>query len=216
MKLRLFCDFDGTIAKNDVGNLIFTTFGDPGHWWFLVDQWRNGLIDGRDLWRKQCQVSKMTEQELDEFAATQPVDPAFPAFVTFCEKHNIPVYVVSDGMDAYISRILRFNGIDNLEIRANHLKFHQDGRLSVEFPYYQKDCCNCGNCKGYHVEKEKQPGETTVYIGDGHSDVCGLKAADITFAKGYLLDFCREINFECKTFNTFNDVQNQLKMLVGN
>ena len=216
MKLRIFCDFDGTIAKNDVGNVLFTTFGDPNHWWQLVSQWRKGLLDGRDLWRRQCKVSKMMEQELDTFAATQPLDPDFPAFVFFCEKHNIPVYVVSDGMDAYISRILRFNDIENLQIRANHLQIHKDGTLLAEFPYYQENCCNCGNCKGYHVEKEKQPGETTIYIGDGHSDICGLKAADITFAKGYLLDYCRVNNFECLTFKSFADVQEQLKNLVKN
>ena len=156
------------------------------------------------------------EQELDTFAATQPLDPDFPAFVFFCEKHNIPVYVVSDDMDAYISRILRFNDIENLQIRANHLQIHKDGTLLAEFPYYQENCCNCGNCKGYHVEKEKQPGETTIYIGDGHSDICGLKAADITFAKGYLLDYCRVNNFECLTFKSFADVQEQLKNLVKN
>jgi len=216
MKLRVFCDFDGTIAQNDVGNLVFATFGDPDNWRRLVDLWQNGDLDGRDLWRKQCAVSKMTEQQLDDFAATQQVDPDFPAFVKFCELYNIPVYVVSDGMDAYISRILRFNGLNNLEIRANHLEIHQDGGLSVEFPYYQPGCCNCGNCKGYHVEKEKQPGETTVYIGDGHSDVCGLKAADITFAKGYLLDYCRENNYDCKTFDTFADVQKEIENMLEN
>ncbi len=215
MKLRLFCDFDGTIAQNDVGNLVFTTFGDPDHWWELVDRWRKGKLDGRELWRRQCDVSNMTERQLDDFAATQPLDPDFQAFVTFCGTHNIPVYVVSDGMDAYISRILQTHGINNLEIRANHLDIHPDGTLTVTFPYYQKDCCNCGNCKGFHVEKERRPGETTIYVGDGFSDVCGLKAADITFAKGYLLDYCRENNIECKTFNTFADVQDQLKILLG-
>ena len=39
--LRIFCDFDGTIAVNDVGNELFTRFGDPKHWWHLVSLWQH-------------------------------------------------------------------------------------------------------------------------------------------------------------------------------
>jgi len=215
MKLRVFCDFDGTIAVNDVGNEVFTTFGDAAYWWRLVAQWKTGDLDGRDLWRKQCAVSKITVAQLEEFTARQPVDPYFPKFVNYCRAQEIPVYVVSDGMDAYITRILSRHGIDDLDIRANHLIIHDDGSLAVEFPYYQAGCCNCGNCKGAHVRNEKQPGETTIYIGDGHSDICGLREADITFAKGALLEYCREKGISCRTFNDFADIDRAIKNLLA-
>lgn len=215
MYYRLFCDFDGTVASNDVGNLVFTRFGDADHWWDLVAQWKRGEIEGRDLWRRQAEISRMTPKELDAFAATQALDPHFPEFVRFCHDHNFPVYICSDGMDAYIERILAHHHLDHLNVCANHLQFESDGRLSVDFPYYEFGCGQCANCKGYHVRHNKQPGETTVYIGDGMSDVCGAIDADIVFAKKDLLDYCRQKNMSCIAFNDFGDVMTYLSARVS-
>lgn len=210
MKYRVFCDFDGTLAANDVGNAVFTHFGEEDHWWHLFDEWKNARIDGREMWRRQAAVMRMTKAELDDFTAMQPIDPAFPAFVRFCNKHGFPVYVVSDGMDAYIERILAYNGLSDLHIRSNHLDIDEAGRLSVSFPYYEKGCGQCANCKGNHIRRETKPDETSVFIGDGYSDLCALDAADIVFAKDALLKYCRENNISCVPFKDFKDIQKSL------
>jgi len=214
MRLHIFCDFDGTIAKNDIGNLVFTTFGDADHWWGLVRDWKEGRIKGRELWQRQCQVSRMTEAELDAFAATQAIDPAFPAFVAFCRERDIPLDVLSDGMDAYIQSILVYHGLGDLTIRANHLIIQPNGKLKAEFPYYEMGCGVCANCKGSHLRQARQLDMTLVYVGDGRSDLCALAEADITFAKSELLAYCREKNLGCRPFSTFADVLEGVKELV--
>jgi 2-hydroxy-3-keto-5-methylthiopentenyl-1-phosphate phosphatase len=197
-----------------VGNLVFTKFGDADYWWDLVEHWKRGEIDGRDLWRKQAAVSKMKPAELDEFAASQKLDPHFSDFVDFCRQHNFPVYVCSDGMDAYISRILKHHNLADLTVCSNHLEIAEDGTLAIDFPYYEFGCGQCANCKGYHVRLKKQPGEKTVYIGDGNSDKCGAIEADIVFAKKDLLDYCREKNIDCFSFDTFQHVQDYLTEML--
>ncbi len=214
MRLRIFCDFDGTIAKNDIGNSVFTTFGDADHWWELVREWKAGRIKGRELWQRQCQVSRMTEADLDAFAATQAIDPAFPAFVAFCRQKAIPLVVLSDGMDEYIQRILAFHGLGDLAVRANHLIIKPDGRVEAEFPYYETGCGVCANCKGSHLRQARQPDTTLVYVGDGRSDLCALAEADVTFAKSELLAYCREKNLGCRPFSTFADVLEEVRELV--
>ncbi len=213
-KLRIFCDFDGTIAQNDVGNVLITTFGDADHWWDLVDKWKREELDGRDLWRKQFAITPITPTQMDEFAATQKIDPNFPVFVQFCRDNHIPVYVVSDGMDAYIKRILKNNGLGDLEVRANHLEMHDDGTLFVEYPWYKEGCCNCGNCKGTHVRQETKDDELSVYIGDGHSDVCGMREADITFAKDALAELCEQTGKPYRPFKNFADVLEGIRELL--
>ncbi len=215
MKLRVFCDFDGTVAQNDVGNLVFTTFGNEDHWWKLVREWEKGELEGREMWRKQAAISRMTPSQLDEFAATQAIDPTFPGFVEFCKAHRFPVYVVSDGMDAYISRILEHNGLDDLIVLSNHMEVSSAGILQVDFPYYEDGCGACANCKGLHVSKETKPGEISIYIGDGYSDKCALAIADITFAKDDLLLYCREKNFPCRPYRNFEQVQKELQELLN-
>jgi 2-hydroxy-3-keto-5-methylthiopentenyl-1-phosphate phosphatase len=214
MRLRVFCDFDGTVAQNDVGNLVFAKFGDPEHWWDLVDLWKQGKIGGRDLWSKQVAVSRMKPDELDKFATTQMLDPYFNDFIDFCHFNDIPVYVCSDGMDAYISRILDHHGLFDLTVCSNHLEMTDDGSLTVDFPYYEFGCGQCANCKGYHVKTKKQPGEKTVYIGDGMSDVCGAIEADIVFAKKDLLEYCREKRIDCIPFENFCDVKKGLEIMA--
>lgn len=215
MKLRVFCDFDGTVTHNDVGNLVFTTFGDEEHWWSLVTDWKAGHIDGRELWKRQSRVTRMTAEDLDKFAATQQLDQAFPGFVSFCQSHNIPVHILSDGMDAYIERIIKHHRIDNVQILANHLEIYPDGTLKVSFPYYEMGCGKCANCKGSHITRGKQPGETTLFVGDGYSDLCALAAADIVFAKNDLLTYCREKGLDCRPFQSFAEIRREVEKLLS-
>jgi 2-hydroxy-3-keto-5-methylthiopentenyl-1-phosphate phosphatase len=215
MKLRVFCDFDGTVARNDVGNLVFTNFGDASKWWEKVADWQEGRLEGRQLWLLQAQYTRMTEAELDEFVATQEIDPTFPGFVVFCRQHKIPLCILSDGMDTYIKRILERNGLGDLPLRCNRMDISAEGDLAITFPYYEQGCGVCANCKGMHVENESQPDETTVYVGDGYSDTCALAVADITFAKKDLLEYCREKNVRCVPFQDFIDVQRELERLLS-
>jgi 2-hydroxy-3-keto-5-methylthiopentenyl-1-phosphate phosphatase len=214
LHIKVFCDFDGTVAQNDVGNQVFTTFGDAANWWRLVAEWQAGRIDGRSLWREQCKVSRITQQDLNLFAAQQPLDPHFPDFVEFCNQNNITITILSDGMDAYIKPILNHHGFDNLDIRANHLTIIGDGSLKVEFPYFELGCKVCANCKGYHVRNLTNDNELAIYVGNGFSDRCAIAAADVTFAKGELHHFCEQNNLPNSPFRTFADVLIGVKSLT--
>ena len=214
MKLQIFCDFDGTITKEDIGNVVMTTFGDEDHWWELVALWRKGLLEGRDLWKRQGKVLKVTAQQMDELAAQRPIDETFGNLVSYCRSLKIPITILSDGMDAYIKRILQQHGFGDLHIRSNRMSINGDGSVRFRFPFYEQGCGNCANCKGYHIQNMVHSGETSVFIGDGFSDKCALAAADITFAKANLLEYCLEKNIECIPFQDFNDVVKQLELIM--
>ncbi|HPN34165.1 MAG TPA: MtnX-like HAD-IB family phosphatase [bacterium] len=205
--LRIFCDFDGTIAVKDVGNELFTRYGDRDYWRHLVKCWHRGEIDGRQLWQRQCERSRLTPQELDAFAQSQELDPWFPSFYQFCRQRALPLYVVSDGMDAYIRRILERHQITEVLLRCNHLRVEPDGRLSVVFPYYEQSCGRCANCKGSHIRRERRSGETTLYVGDGLSDLCAVGAADILLAKKQLRTYCEDKGVGYIAYENFAHVQ---------
>ena len=114
-------------------------------------------------------------------------------------------------MDAYIDRILFLHGLGHLPLRTNHLEIKSNGRLDVSFPYYDQGCGHCANCKGGQIKSLRQPGETTIYIGDGYSDLCALNEADVTFAKKDLLEYCRENNKACIEWRDFDDVAKWVK-----
>jgi len=215
VSLRIFCDFDGTIAVKDVGNELFTRYGDRDYWWRLVKLWHQGEIDGRQLWQRQCERSRLRPQELDAFARSQELDPWFPPFYRFCRQRALPLYVISDGMDAYIHRILEHHRITEVQLRCNHLQVGQDGRLSVVFPYYEQSCGRCANCKGSHIRREKRSGETTLYVGDGLSDLSAVGAADILLAKKQLRAYCEEKGVNYIAYENFADVQAVVEKLLA-
>lgn len=213
-RLRIFSDFDGTIAKRDVGNLVFGHFGSQSHWWRLVAQWHKGELEGREMWRRQAAVMRLTAAELDAFVQPLEIDPAFGRVVHFAREHGFPLSVTSDGMDAYIERILGFHGFADIPLRTNHMIMNDDGTVAIGFPWYAESCGHCANCKGAHLRRERQPGELLVYIGDGPSDVCGAQEADIVFAKKELLRWCREHDWPHFPFSSFADVHRHLEELV--
>ncbi len=206
--MKIICDFDGTAAQNDVGNLLFQTFGD-GRVIAAVNLWKEGKISSRECLLRECESVRVSGAELESFIDRQKLDPHFGDFVDYCHSREIEIEIVSDGLDFYIERILKNHHLDwRLQVRANHLIFVDENQIRPAFPYFEFGCGRCGNCKGYHVRQAKAGGNRVVYIGDGLSDRCGARAADVVFAKRGrdLLEFCREQRIEHYEFQNFSDV----------
>jgi 2-hydroxy-3-keto-5-methylthiopentenyl-1-phosphate phosphatase len=54
-----------------------------------------------------------------------------------------------------------------------------------------------------------------VYIGEGYSDRCPARFADIIFAKDELLRFCQRENISYFAYATFADIQDRMKDIVN-
>ena len=84
-----------------------------------------------------------------------------------------------------LDNILKSNDIRDIETYCNKANF-SGGKFDPEFPFANRKCGDCANCKKTHLLSRKRRGYKTVYIGDGRSDVCAARVSDIVFAKGYL------------------------------
>lgn len=212
--MKIFCDFDGTTAKNDVGNLLFRTYTD-GKCLEIVKSWKEGLISSKECLIEECRLVKITRGEFERFANTQALDPFFKEFVSFCQNKGIEVEILSDGLDFYIDRILKNHRLDSqVKYRSNHLVFIDKNQIKPEFPYFEKGCGRCGNCKGYHVKEARNKGNKVIYVGDGLSDRCGANEADIVFAKRDLLKYCQENPIPHFEFKDFGEVLYKLKKII--
>ena len=215
--MKIFCDFDGTTAKNDVGNLLFRTFAD-NRCFEIVESWKKGKISSKECWIDLCKITHVTREELAQFSDAQELDPHFPQLVKFCQPRMIDVEILSDGLDFYIERILKkYELHSKIEFHSNHLQFLNQNEIVPEFPYYDQGCGHCANCKGYHVRQAKEKTNPVVYIGDGLSDRCGAKEADIVFAKRDrdLLRYCQQNQIKHYEFGDFKDVLYKIKAIIG-
>jgi 2,3-diketo-5-methylthio-1-phosphopentane phosphatase len=208
----VFTDFDGTLAQNDVGDMLFKTFANWPKCEKLVQQWLRGEISSRECMEREAVTARLTRGQLHAYCAAQSLSPGFIEFGEFCRQRNWPLLVLSDGLDYYIQRVMLRHGLD-LPILANHLEFVPPDRIAVSFPYFEHSCGQCGNCKGYHVRRLAKPGERVVYIGDGYSDRCGAQEADIIFAKRDLAKWCEQRGMTYWRFENFEQVLDQIKVL---
>lgn len=209
-RIAVLCDFDGTVAQDDVGNLLFRTFAGGDRTEPIIEEWKNGTISSRDCIEREASLARASRQEIDRFVCQRKLDPFFKDFIDFTNRNKMEVVIVSDGLDHYIEKMLMRTGLGELEFYANTLRMNGE-RLCVEFPHYDlRDCRDCGNCKTYHLEKYKNAGYYIVYVGNGLSDRCPCTYSDLIFAKGELLEFCRESELNCVEFGNFRDVEREM------
>jgi 2,3-diketo-5-methylthio-1-phosphopentane phosphatase len=208
-QIAVLCDFDGTIAREDVGNLFFRTFGGD-ETQSIVEEWKEGRISSKECFEREAKLVSASRREVDRFINKRKLDPYFKDFTDFAGRNGIEVVIVSDGLDHYIERMLMRNGLGMIEFHSNVMQL-VDGTLRIDFPHHDlKDCRDCGNCKTYHLEKYKNAGYTIVYVGNGLSDRCPSTYSDFVFAKGELLQFCRENDINHIAFENFRDVEREI------
>jgi 2,3-diketo-5-methylthio-1-phosphopentane phosphatase len=211
--MKILCDFDGTTAKNDVGNLFFRTFAGK-RCYDIVRLWKEGKISSKECLVQECEIARITKPEFEAFVDEQELDPFFPEFVHFCRAQGFEIEIVSDGLDFYVDRIIKNHHLDAfVHTYANRLVFQNHDRITAEFPYFEDGCGRCANCKGFHVRRARKGAKKIIYIGDGLSDRCGAREADIVFAKRGrdLLPFCQEAGIHHSEFNNFQDVRMTLE-----
>ncbi len=206
-------DFDGTISKQDVGEVIFTKFGEPDKVEKIIDDLLNDRISAKESWTKLCAaVPYVDKKQLDELIDSIRVEPTIYDFIDYCNKEGFEIYVLSDGYDYYINRIFNKHNISGLTVYSNHLEII-DGKLIPSFPYYDENCFSSANCKRNHIINHSSDDDFTVFIGDGNSDKDSVEYCDFVFAKDGLLRFCEMERITFFPFKDFNDVIKKLDEL---
>jgi 2-hydroxy-3-keto-5-methylthiopentenyl-1-phosphate phosphatase len=211
----VFSDFDGTVSATDIGDALFSYFGDGQKCSDVYEEFLKGGINACECWSEICRtVPMLTKHEADAFVDGQTVTEGFHNFVQYCDGGSIPVYIVSDGFDVYVDRFLQRHHLDNLPRFTNSLVFENDGTLTPKFPFTDSECDRCANCKRNHVLTLSGPNHIIVYIGNGYSDRCPARYADIVFAKDELISFCENENITYHRFESFIDLLEKFRHIV--
>lgn len=215
----MFIDFDGTVTRDDVGNLFFCTFGGPACD-DLVRRYREGELSATALFRAEAAAIGALDLDASrEFLARRDTDPGFASLVTFCRDRGVDLCVVSDGLDYYIAAILERMGCGEVAFVANRTAFERTDRegkglLRLEFPHTDASCDRCACCKRNVMLSRSSDEDVIVYVGDGYSDRCPVTYADLVFAKGDLQTYCREENISYLVYRSLHDVVRRLESLL--
>mgnify|MGYP001210760413 FL=1 len=215
-KVRVYIDFDGTISTEDIGEQIFRVLGDSNRVDEILIAMNNQSMSTTEGWRRLLEtLPPMNEERLRIFVLQYSLDPAFKEFLQFAAGRNFECAILSDGMDFYIRLLLEREGITNIPVFSNHLVFRDDGAMKLEFSLQDEECRLCAHCKRNRVVITSADEDYTVYIGNGHSDMCAAQYCDFIFAKDALLKFCEKERIPFSPYRNFKDVKEKLAVITN-
>lgn len=207
-KIKIICDFDGTITFTDAVDLVLERFASPE--WRAVEQlWVDGQITSRECTSRQIPMIQASQQELDEFIDTIPLVPGVEEFASFCLNNGLDLCIVSDGIDYVIDRVLKNCGLAGIPVMANRFHFTDEGYM-LSYPMARKGC-RFGMCKCSVAEAAGD--NRIVLIGDSRSDTCIADKASFVYARrGFLLeDHCRKNNIKYTPYEDFFSIFERFK-----
>ena len=209
--VKIFIDFDGTVTKKDVGDELFRVFSRTSIESYLAE-YRRGNLSAVSCYRLQAEsCGSLNRRNLDDLISEQEIDSSVLDFFDFCRQNGMECRIVSDGMDYYIKKILNKSGLGRVPFYANRLElvpYDSDGRvcMKISFPYTDEECDRCACCKRNIMLTRCADEDLIMYIGEGYSDRCPVRYADVVFAKDELRRFCQHNKIPHFEYKSFSDI----------
>ncbi len=211
-KLAVLCDFDDTVIQQNLGVMLLERFGKP-EWRRFHPLYLAGKMTLRQSITKEYSHLQASREGIEAFVRTNgTIRPGFLDFVYFCKEEDIPLTIVTSGLEAYVKPFLCQRGLGDLEMFGEQAVFTPSGiRLVTSIG---NGACQQGNiCKCFYLQRRQQEGYRVIYIGDGVSDLCPAPKADYIFARRKLLVYCQEHSIPHTPFETFNEVVSGIQNL---
>lgn len=214
----IFSDFDATITLIDTGLAMINSLPqrEQSEAWDSEHRWRRGEISSMECLREQWGLWTGSAAAMFALIDGLQVDERFFDFLALVRVRRAGLAIVSDGLEFYLDRMLARYGLSTCAddkcvqstdcvLRFSNPATVTDAGVSIEFPYGDK-CGQCGNCKAHHLFRLRRGFERVIYIGDGHSDLCAARYADVIFAKDALAEDCLRSGRAFHAFHDFSDI----------
>ncbi|KAK0636831.1 HAD-like domain-containing protein [Bombardia bombarda] len=230
-KFIFFTDFDGTITQQDSNDYLTDNLGYGGE---RRRQGNQDVLaerrDFRDTFQEMMDSVQGTpfDQCIKVLLQHITLDAGFLAFFHWARENNVPIVVLSGGMEPIIRALLaHFLGkeeADTLQIVSNNVAQRSPGKSINEEGGWKivfHDDSGFGHDKSIEIRPYANlpEGERPVlfYAGDGVSDLSAAKETDLLFAKAGrdLVTYCEQQNVPFTTFESFDDILATVKYIVA-
>lgn len=223
-----FTDFDGTITQSDSNDFLTDNLGygqelrKQGNQDVLMDK-----MSFRDSFQSMMDSVKTPyDQCIKTLLENIKLDPHFKEFHDWCRQNNVPVVVLSSGMEPIIRALLVHlvgKEADDIQIVANNVapregkSINEQGGWQIMF----HDDSHFGHDKSIEIRQyAKLPDSirpTMFYAGDGVSDLSAAKETDLLFAKkGHdLVTYCVRENVPFTEFESWFSILATVKDIVA-
>ncbi|ORX96904.1 HAD-like domain-containing protein [Clohesyomyces aquaticus] len=227
-KFIFFTDFDGTITLQDSNDFMTDNIG------YGREKRRQGNLDTleekitfRDSFREMMDsVTKPYNECIQYLVNNIKLDPHFTKFYEWALENNIPVVVLSSGMEPIIKAILKNllgPSADKMEVIGNFVKARPGKTINEERGWeieFRNPESGFGHDKSIELRKYSSLPEsvrpTMFYAGDGVSDLSAARETDLLFAKkGHdLISYCARENVPFTVFEDWYTILEKCKEIT--
>ena len=207
----LLVDFDGTIVDTDTAQIALDRFGD--HDWMRIDEAleRGEVSFEESLSREFVTLKAPPEAIIEEVRRQTSFRPNFDRLVDYCRNAQLPLTVVSGGLDFCIQHFLdRNDWLRFVKICAPISHFTGSG-YTLMFP--EVTHYGSSSFKDGLVRYEKTKGFRVFFVGNGFGDLSAAKEATFVFAirGSRLAHLCREQHVQHEEVEDFQEVIDGLR-----
>lgn len=210
----IICDFDGTITNTDNIIAIMKKFA-PSEWNSLKEGVLSEDISIREGVGKMFQLlpSSSKSEIVAYILEHAEIRQGFSEFVQYTKEKDIPLYIVSGGIDFFVYPLLA-GLVNEDQIYCNRADFSNQ-RITIEWPHSCDDRCEneCGCCKPSLIRQLTSDYQSKIVIGDSITDLQAAKLANYVIARDLLLEKCDQLNLPHEPFTTFYEVIDVLERL---
>ena len=211
MKGLVQCDFDGTVTEEDAAFYLLDKFAQDD-WRRVLRDYKQRRISVREFSIRAFAMIKADKGTLlDALKGRVKVRAGFKELVNYCRGRGFRFVIVSNGLDFYIQAILKEMGLQDIEVHAARSSFRSGG-MKVEYVRPDGKEVQDG-FKDAYIKSFLKLGYRVIYIGNGDSDTAPAQSAHYVFATGDLLEFYRQNNLKCQSFETFLEVVRGLEVI---
>jgi 2-hydroxy-3-keto-5-methylthiopentenyl-1-phosphate phosphatase len=196
-RLLALLDYDGTMTTHECNEVALQPFvGDP--WWKLEEESCNDRMSHAEVFDRQIGLIQAPRAELIRrlLEVAEPL-PGLKGFITELHARDGEAAIVSAGIREAIEAFWTRLRLPPVELFASELVgAGADGGppYHLEFSGALGDCPRCGpkSCKAAILRTLRRPGDVVLVFGDGPSDLCPAREADLVFARGHLAERCAQ------------------------
>lgn len=219
----VICDFDDTTAVENVAQLLLEHFSEDETWRELQRQAREKTISLREYQERAFGNTSAPRGAMQAVVKEKAnLRPYFKELWEYCQARNVPLAIVSVGLDFYIDALLERHGLEDVPRFTVKTEFTPEG-ITYEYEHSwdgsgastQDVCSQWGTCKCSVLSKYRRRGHEILYVGDGRSDFCPASIADQVFAHGPLVEMCTQNQVPYAEFRDFRDVISSLDPAFG-
>ncbi len=210
MGTAVVVDFDGTITEADTVDVLAEHWDAPRSEAALA-LLAEGRISARDALARQLSGVRFEEEAALKFLLSRSSPRrGLGAMVDSCRRRGWDVLVVSDGIAIFVRSFLAAHGVD-VAVHAHEVRFSPGGAEVV-----REELPVCGVC-GFECKRprllELVPASSVVYVGDGASDRCAARGANVIFARDHLAADLRADGIPFHSFDDLGEVAERISRL---